>query len=31
MSNESIVPQQIRAAGYTLQEFYGMIIEEALR
>ncbi|MBN1650720.1 MAG: D-alanine--D-alanine ligase [Bacteroidales bacterium] len=30
MSNESIVPQQIEAAGYNLSDFYGMMIEEAL-
>lgn len=31
MSNASIVPQQIKAMGYSLSEFYTMIIEEALR
>lgn len=31
MSNESIIPQQINAMGYTLGDFYSMIIEEALR
>lgn len=31
MSSASIVPQQIREMGYTLGEFYTMIIEEALR
>lgn len=30
MSNESIIPQQIQAMGYSLKEFYSMIIEEAL-
>ncbi|MVT09257.1 D-alanine--D-alanine ligase [Chitinophaga tropicalis] len=30
-SENSIVPQQVRAAGKTLQEFYGTLIEECLR
>lgn len=30
ISAESIVPQQVQCAGYTLQDFFGMIIEEAL-
>jgi D-alanine-D-alanine ligase len=30
-SAESIVPQQVRAAGMKLQDFYGQLIEEALR
>lgn len=30
-SENSLVPQQVRAAGKTLQEFYGMLIEECLR
>ncbi|MBW8683255.1 D-alanine--D-alanine ligase [Chitinophaga rhizophila] len=30
-SENSIVPQQVRAAGMTLQEFYGTLIEECLR
>jgi D-alanine-D-alanine ligase len=29
-TNESIVPQQVRAMGWTLQEFYTALIEEAL-
>lgn len=29
-SENSIVPQQVRAAGKTLQEFYGTLIEECL-
>ncbi len=31
MSNESIIPQQIEAMGYSLSAFYEMIIEEASR
>jgi len=31
MSDASIVPQQVRAMGYTLTEFYSMLIEESLR
>jgi D-alanine-D-alanine ligase len=31
MSNASIIPQQIQAMGYSLSEFYTMIIEEALK
>lgn len=30
-SENSLVPQQVRAAGKTLQEFYGTLIEECLR
>ncbi|MEN9338714.1 MAG: hypothetical protein RIQ62_26 [Bacteroidota bacterium] len=30
-SKNSIVPQQVRATGMKLQEFYGLLIEEALR
>ncbi|MFN8243584.1 MAG: D-alanine--D-alanine ligase [Ferruginibacter sp.] len=30
-SEASIVPQQVRAMGWTLQEFYSALIEEALR
>lgn len=30
-SDNSLVPQQVRAAGKTLQEFYGTLIEECLR
>jgi len=30
-SENSLVPQQVRASGRTLQEFYGMLIEESLR
>ena len=30
-SENSIVPQMVRAAGKTLQEFYGTLIEECLR
>ncbi len=30
-SENSIVPQQVRATGMKLQEFYGLLIEEALR
>lgn len=30
-SENSIVPQQVRAAGMTLQDFYGTLIEECLR
>jgi D-alanine-D-alanine ligase len=30
-SENSIVPQQVRAAGMTLQEFYGALLEECLR
>ncbi|HEU4552262.1 MAG TPA: D-alanine--D-alanine ligase [Chitinophaga sp.] len=30
-SENSLVPQQVRASGRTLQEFYGMLIEECLR
>lgn len=30
-SENSIVPQQVRAAGKTLREFYGTLIEECLR
>jgi D-alanine-D-alanine ligase len=30
-SDNSLVPQQVRAAGKTLQDFYGMLIEECLR
>jgi len=29
-TNESIVPQQVRAMGWTLKEFYTALIEEAL-
>lgn len=29
-SNASIIPQQVRAMGWTLQEFYSTLIEEAL-
>ncbi len=29
-SENSLVPQQVRASGRTLQEFYGMLIEECL-
>jgi D-alanine-D-alanine ligase len=31
MSESSIIPQQIRAAGYTIKEMYGNLIEEALQ
>lgn len=31
MTDTSIVPQQVEVMGYTPTEFYGMIIEEALR
>ena len=31
MSNASIIPKQIQVMGYSLSEFYTMIIEEALR
>jgi D-alanine-D-alanine ligase len=31
MSNASIIPKQIQIMGYSLKEFYSMIIEEALR
>lgn len=31
MSDASIVPQQIQALGYSLSEFYTMLIEESLR
>lgn len=31
MSNASIVPQQVQVMGYSLKEFYSMLIEEALR
>ncbi|WP_217603496.1 D-alanine--D-alanine ligase [Chitinophaga sp. GbtcB8] len=30
-SENSLVPQQVRASGRTLQEFYGMLIEESLK
>jgi D-alanine-D-alanine ligase len=30
-TNESIVPQQVRALGWTLKQFYSTLIEEALR
>ncbi|WP_298737519.1 D-alanine--D-alanine ligase [uncultured Chitinophaga sp.] len=30
-SENSLVPQQVRASGRTLQEFYGMLIEECMR
>lgn len=30
-SENSLVPQQVRAAGKTLQEFYGTLIEECLK
>ncbi|MFY0254604.1 D-alanine--D-alanine ligase [Chitinophaga sp. 30R24] len=30
-SENSLVPQQVRAAGKTLQEFYGLLLEESLR
>lgn len=30
-SENSLVPQQVRASGRTLQEFYGILIEECLR
>lgn len=30
-SENSIVPKQVRAAGMTLQDFYGILIEECLR
>lgn len=30
-SNASIIPQQVRAFGWSLQEFYSTLIEEALR
>ncbi|HEY8918989.1 MAG TPA: D-alanine--D-alanine ligase [Chitinophaga sp.] len=30
-SENSLVPQQVRASGRTLQEFYGMLIEECLK
>ena len=30
-SENSLVPQQVRASGRTLKEFYGMLIEESLR
>jgi D-alanine-D-alanine ligase len=30
-SENSIVPQQVKASGRTLQEFYGILIEECLR
>jgi D-alanine-D-alanine ligase len=30
-SENSLVPQQVRASGRTLQDFYGMLIEECLR
>lgn len=30
-SENSLVPQQVRAAGLTLRAFYGMLIEECLR
>ncbi|WP_308199468.1 hypothetical protein [Chitinophaga sedimenti] len=30
-SENSLVPQQVRAAGKSLREFYGMLIEECLR
>lgn len=31
MSDASIVPQQVHVVGYSLKEFYSMLIEEALR
>jgi len=31
MSNASIIPKQIQVMGYSLKEFYSMIIEEALK
>jgi D-alanine-D-alanine ligase len=30
LSEESIVPQQAKAAGYSLKEFFGILLEEAL-
>jgi len=30
-SENSIVPQQVRATGMTLVDFYGALIEECLR
>jgi D-alanine-D-alanine ligase len=30
-SENSLVPQQVRASGRTLQEFYGMLIEECVK
>ena len=30
LATESILPQQIRAAGYTLSEFFGILIENAI-
>ncbi|MDP6907974.1 MAG: hypothetical protein QF371_00640 [Flavobacteriales bacterium] len=29
LSEESILPQQVLQAGMTLQEFFGLLIEEA--
>lgn len=29
-SNASIIPQQVRAAGLTLEDFYGMLLQETL-
>jgi D-alanine-D-alanine ligase len=31
LSEESIIPQQARASGYTLEEFFTISIEECLR
>jgi len=31
ISDESIVPKQVRAAGMTLTEFFGVLVDEALR
>lgn len=30
-SENSLVPQQVRAAGKTLQEFYGLLLEESMK
>jgi D-alanine-D-alanine ligase len=30
-SEASIVPQQVRAAGITLQDFYGALVEDCLK
>jgi len=30
-SAESIIPKQVKAAGYGLKDFYGSLVEEALR
>ena len=31
LSEESILPQQVKHYGFTLKEFFGMLIEEAIR